>query len=181
MCRLPTAIWRWSTTAPRSNGYFRTFSITQLNSPRQGEITINVGSVGGPRQLWNLKSVDTGAGIEQNKIATIFEPFHQADNSSRRAFSGLGLGLTVARRMADLIGGKLSITSNPNVGTRVLMSFPAQAALACRNRENMLNPKFIRCRNCDAVHHVTAFDKAPSYSVSAGKPTKRRPTIGMIL
>ena len=33
----------------------------------------------------------------------------------------------------------------------------------------MLNPKFIRCCNCDAVHHVTAFDKAPSYSVSAGK------------
>ena len=33
----------------------------------------------------------------------------------------------------------------------------------------MLNPKFIRCRNCDAVHHVTAFDKVPSYSVSAGK------------
>jgi signal transduction histidine kinase len=32
--------------------------------------------------------------------------------------------------MADLIGGKLSITSNPNVGTRVLMSFPSQAALA---------------------------------------------------
>lgn len=32
----------------------------------------------------------------------------------------------------------------------------------------MLNSKFIRCRNCDAVHHVTAFDKAPYYSVSAG-------------
>jgi hypothetical protein len=32
----------------------------------------------------------------------------------------------------------------------------------------MLNPNFIRCRNCDAVHHVTAFDKAPHYSVSAG-------------
>ena len=31
----------------------------------------------------------------------------------------------------------------------------------------MLNPKFIRCRNCDAIHHVTAFDKAPNYSVSA--------------
>jgi hypothetical protein len=32
----------------------------------------------------------------------------------------------------------------------------------------MLNPKFIRCRNCDAVHRVTAFDNAPNYSVSAG-------------
>ncbi len=94
-----------------------------------GEITINV-TASADRACMDFEIIDTGVGIEQDKIATIFEPFHQADNSSRRAFSGLGIGLTVARRMADLIGGKLSITSNPNVGTRVLMSFPSQAALA---------------------------------------------------
>jgi signal transduction histidine kinase len=48
----------------------------------------------------------------------------------QRAFSGLGIGLTVARRMADLVGGKLSVTSQPNAGTRVLMSFPLQTVLA---------------------------------------------------
>ena len=69
---------------------------------------------------------DTGIGIEKNKLDSIFEPFHQADNSSQRSFSGLGLGLTVARRMAELIGGKLEVTSEPNVGTRVIMKFPSQ-------------------------------------------------------
>ena len=94
-----------------------------------GEITIRVGS-SADRASMDFEIIDTGVGIEQNKIDTIFEPFHQADNSSQRAFSGLGIGLTVARRMADLVGGKLSITSNLNVGTRVLMSFPSQAVLA---------------------------------------------------
>jgi len=68
---------------------------------------------------------DTGSGIEESKIDSIFEPFHQADNSVQRAYSGLGLGLTVARRMAELVGGKLEVSSQANVGTRVMMSFPS--------------------------------------------------------
>lgn len=73
---------------------------------------------------------DTGIGIEKGKINSIFEPFQQADGSSQRGFAGLGLGLTVARRMSELIGGKLEISSKPNVGTRVLMKFPSQASAA---------------------------------------------------
>jgi len=38
--------------------------------------------------------------------------------------------------------------------------------------ENMVNKKFIRCRNCDTVHHVTAFDKAPTYLFSAGEASE---------
>ena len=94
-----------------------------------GEIAVKV-SASMDRTQIDFEVIDTGVGIEQNKIDTIFEPFHQADNSPQRAFSGLGIGLTVARRMADLVGGKLSITSKSGSGTRVLMSFPAQAVLA---------------------------------------------------
>jgi signal transduction histidine kinase len=56
----------------------------------------------------------------------MFEPFQQRDTSSRREFSGLGLGLTVARRLADFLGGSVQITSKPNVGTHVLLSLPNQ-------------------------------------------------------
>jgi signal transduction histidine kinase len=95
----------------------------------QGSVTVRV-QPSSDRRSVVFEVADTGTGIEENKIDTIFEPFHQADNSSVRSFSGLGLGLTVARRMAEIIGGKLEITSTPNVGTRVLMSFPAQATTA---------------------------------------------------
>jgi len=78
-----------------------------------------------------IEVCDTGIGIEKNKINSLFEPFQQVDGSLQRSFAGLGLGLTVARRMSDLIGGKLEITSNPpNLGTRVLMKFPSQASAA---------------------------------------------------
>ena len=73
---------------------------------------------------------DTGIGIERNKLDSIFEPFQQVDTSSHRSFSGLGLGLTVARRMAELIGGLLEISSEAGKGTRVLMKFPSQASAA---------------------------------------------------
>ncbi len=87
------------------------------------------------RDTIEIEISDTGVGIEQNKIDSIFEPFHQSDNSVQRSFSGLGIGLTVARRMAELIGGKLAVTSKLGVGTCVSMSFPSQmiAAAVLRN------------------------------------------------
>jgi signal transduction histidine kinase len=93
----------------------------------QGEISVKLGpSV--DRNGVEFEIADTGVGIEKNKIDSVFEPFHQVDNSSQRSFSGLGLGLTVALRMAELIGGKIEIASESSVGTRVVMTFPTQAS-----------------------------------------------------
>jgi signal transduction histidine kinase len=92
----------------------------------KGEITVKVQPTA-DRGSVEFEVIDTGTGIEEGKIDSVFEPFHQADTSMVRSFSGLGLGLTVARRMAELIGGSLKLTSQPNVGTRVIMSFPLQA------------------------------------------------------
>ncbi len=90
----------------------------------QGEISIRVQPSTDQASL-EFEGSDTGIGIEKNKVDSIFEPFHQADVSVHRSFSGLGLGLTVARRMAEILGGKLEVTSKPNVGTRVIMRFPS--------------------------------------------------------
>lgn len=95
----------------------------------EGEITVRV-HPSARRDSVEFEVIDTGIGIDESKIDTIFEPFHQADNSMQRSYSGLGIGLTVARRMAELVGGKLAISSKPGVGTRVTMTFPCQAAAA---------------------------------------------------
>lgn len=92
----------------------------------EGEITVRA-QPSADRSGIELEVIDTGPGIEESKIDSIFEPFHQADNSIQRVYSGLGLGLTVARRMAELIGGRLEVSSKPNAGTRVTMSFPSRA------------------------------------------------------
>jgi len=103
----------------------------------EGEIKIKLESRSDQPGI-DFEIIDTGIGIEESKLDSIFEPFHQTDSSTQRAHSGLGLGLTVARRMADLIGGTVTVNSKPGVGTRVMMRFPSQtsgsAALALHQR-----------------------------------------------
>jgi signal transduction histidine kinase len=70
-----------------------------------------------------LAVTDTGVGIEKSKLASVFEPFQQVEGAVVRACAGLGLGLTVARRLAELLGGTLEIDSQPGVGTTVKMKF----------------------------------------------------------
>jgi signal transduction histidine kinase/CheY-like chemotaxis protein len=62
---------------------------------------------------------DTGIGIPDELMATIFEPFTQADGSYSRRFQGAGLGLSIVRRLMALLGGHLSIDSEPGKGTSV--------------------------------------------------------------
>ena len=95
----------------------------------QGEIRIKAHPAANHSSI-EFDVTDTGIGIAKNKMDSIFEPFQQVDTSSHRSFSGLGLGLTVARRMAELIGGMLEISSEAGKGTRVLMKFPSQASVA---------------------------------------------------
>jgi len=78
-----------------------------------------------------IEIVDTGLGMPEQHIERMFQPFQQMDSSLRRQFSGLGLGLTVARRLADFLGGSLEIRSQRDRGTHAILSVPL--ALHTRN------------------------------------------------
>lgn len=88
-----------------------------------GEVTIKGRRSLQPRML-ELEIIDTGVGIPRDEIESMFQPFRQLDGSPSRQFSGLGLGLTVARRLTDFLGGTVDIRSEPGVGTHVLLSLP---------------------------------------------------------
>ncbi|GGA85311.1 hybrid sensor histidine kinase/response regulator [Puia dinghuensis] len=60
---------------------------------------------------------DTGIGISASKLDKIFESFTQVDSSTTRHFGGTGLGLTISRRLAELMGGNLSVTSQLGKGS----------------------------------------------------------------
>lgn len=67
--------------------------------------------------LVRVEVADTGPGIPADRIDTLFHPFAQADGSDARRHGGSGLGLTIATRLSEALGGALHVQSEPDVGT----------------------------------------------------------------
>jgi len=68
--------------------------------------------------------IDTGVGIADEHLSRIFEPFTQVESPYTRRHGGVGLGLTVVGRLADLMGGRLEVYSELGVGTEVHLTLP---------------------------------------------------------
>ncbi len=67
---------------------------------------------------------DTGVGISKKHLKKIFEPFYQVDMSIRRKYGGTGLGLTIAKRIIELHGGKIRVESKVNKGSKFCFTLP---------------------------------------------------------
>jgi PAS domain S-box-containing protein len=91
-----------------------------------GKITIDVSCSIPHENITNVtfKVIDTGIGIDSDKIKTIFDTFKQADESITRKFGGTGLGLTISKQLVELQGGKISVSSEINKGTTFTFVIP---------------------------------------------------------
>jgi len=69
---------------------------------------------------------DTGIGIERKNFDTVFEEFQQVDSSSTRKYKGTGLGLPIARRLARMLGGDLTVESEFGRGSTFLLTVPSK-------------------------------------------------------
>ena len=87
----------------------------------------------GPLRL-NIAVQDTGIGIAPARMAEIFQPFAQADSSTTRQYGGTGLGLTISRQLARLLGGDVSVTSRPNEGSTFEVHLPVTAVPASQTQ-----------------------------------------------
>lgn len=78
------------------------------------------------RVRFDFMVTDTGPGIAKADLDLLFEPFTQVDASSTRRFGGTGLGLTIARRMTNIMGGDISVSSEVGSGSTFTMTVEAE-------------------------------------------------------
>jgi signal transduction histidine kinase len=101
-----------------------------------GEVELRVG-VAGDDVLFHVR--DTGPGIPPADLERVFDPFEQGDQSISRRAEGTGLGLSVSRQLARLLGGDVTVASAPGSGSTFTLRLPAvtrqPSALAARSRD----------------------------------------------
>jgi PAS domain S-box-containing protein len=114
-----------------------------------GEVRVRVGaeSASTDSVLIRIDVEDTGIGIPAGKQETIFRAFSQGDASMTRRYGGTGLGLTICSRLADLMGGRISVESEPGQGSRFTFAAPFGVAAAapriCPRRFAGLRVRFV--------------------------------------
>ncbi|MGS0692457.1 hybrid sensor histidine kinase/response regulator [Shewanella sp. 30m-9] len=88
---------------------------------QQGKITVKIQW---QQDEFCFSVADTGCGIPQDKLDTLFDPFTQVNNSSNRAYEGTGLGLAICKYLIGEMGGKIKLDSQLGHGTQFDISLP---------------------------------------------------------
>ena len=95
----------------------------------QGEIVLRVEKSPETPDYIRISISDTGIGMTPETLNKLFQPFSQGDSSVARHYGGTGLGLVICKRLVELMGGQISVTSTPGVGSTFWFELPLQPAM----------------------------------------------------
>jgi signal transduction histidine kinase/ActR/RegA family two-component response regulator len=105
-------------------------TVNAIKFTERGDVTVSIAVADQNREHCRLKVDvrDTGIGMSAETVRWIFQPFHQADNSTTRRFGGTGLGLAICKQLVTLMGGEIGVDSEPGRGSHFW--FTADIALS---------------------------------------------------
>jgi PAS domain S-box-containing protein len=89
-----------------------------------------------PNPRMRFEVVDSGIGMTAEQMQRLFQPFMQADNSTTRRFGGTGLGLTISRKLAQSLGGDISVESAPGQGSIFAVTVAAGSLAGVKMHSN---------------------------------------------
>jgi len=91
---------------------------------KEGEVALRVRKVADGREWVELAVADTGIGLTAEQQAKLFQDFTQADSLTARRYGGTGLGLALSRKLARMMGGDVTVTSEPGKGSVFTVRLP---------------------------------------------------------
>jgi signal transduction histidine kinase len=94
---------------------------------KEGEVALRVRKVADGRDWVELAVADTGIGLTAEQQAKLFQEFTQADSLTARRYGGTGLGLALSRKLARMMGGDVTVTSEPGKGSVFTLRLPGEA------------------------------------------------------
>ena len=118
---------------------------------KEGEINIVVTDNPDNNLILDFKVSDSGIGMTPEQVEKVFKPFTQADEKTTRKFGGTGLGLTITKMFAEMMGGDIGLSSVIDEGTTFTVSIP----------KKVIDPKKVK----DQIEEVIASEDSSNFSV----------------
>jgi len=121
---------------------------------------------------------DSGIGIPENKVATIFQPFNQADISDTRKYGGSGLGLSISKQIVSALGGDLKVKSEEAHGSEFYFTLNLKRGVKATSYSSILKSKVVQARS---TYLVTQDDQVANSLKTLFKTTKNTVVISKSL
>jgi len=134
----------------------------------QGKVCLRVSFEAEPDARLVFDVIDTGIGMTEEQQQSLFEPFSQADNSDARRYEGTGLGLTISRRLAKLLGGDISLKSERYKGSTftVTLALDSSSVGTLTSRQSSLDMPVDKVDPVARVQaHIMVVDDRPDIRV----------------
>lgn len=144
----------------RLNQVLSNLTNNALKFTHEGGVTISVSSRferASDRGILRFAVRDSGIGIPEHKITTIFESFSQADSSTTREYGGTGIGLTICRRLVTAMGGTIHVESVLGIGTTFIVEIPCEVVAGAASRD--------RTASIDDARIALALPEGPTRAV----------------